>query len=154
MLKALIIGNLGGDPDEPRYTAEGRPFVSFNVASNYRARGPDGEPQDKTEWLRVTVFGRQAEVVTQYLRKGSRVYVEGRLEARPWIDNQQQPRAGLQMIANDIQFMSSRMDDEAAGIPRAGGAGLPGSPDQPARPAGPRPVPGPAEEAEVEDLPF
>lgn len=157
MLKATIIGNLGADPDEPRYTSDGRPFVRFNIASTYRGRGQDGEPQEKTEWVRVTVFGRQAEVVTQYLHKGSRVYVEGRLESRPWMDQQQQPRAGLEVLANDVQFMTNRADDEAAGMSRGGpprdAASAPSQPSQSARSA-PARSQQPAEDAELEDLPF
>lgn len=155
MLKATLIGNLGGDPDEPRYTSDGRPFVRFNVACNYRNRGQDGEWQDKTEWVRVSVFGRQAEFVTQYLRKGSRVYVDGRLETRPWLDNQQQPRGGLEVLANDVQFMSSRADDEGGGGGgRPSGPPREGAPAPPSRPSGGRsPVPT-ADEAELEDLPF
>ncbi|MFN8523202.1 MAG: single-stranded DNA-binding protein [Chloroflexota bacterium] len=127
MLKATIVGNLGRDPDEPRYTSDGRPFVRFNVASTYRGRGQDGDNQERTEWIRVTAFGRLAEVVSQYLRRGSRVYVEGRLETRPWIDNQQQPQAGLEVLANDIQFMSNRSDDEGGRGPRDGGGPPPRS---------------------------
>jgi single-strand DNA-binding protein len=122
MLKATIIGNLGGDP-EMRYSAGGAPFLRFNVASNYRTRTPEGEWQDKTEWVRVTVFGQRAETLSQYLKKGSRVYVEGRLEARPWADQQGQNRAGLEVMASDVEFMSSRADDEA----RGGGGGTGGS---------------------------
>lgn len=156
MLKATVIGNLGNDPDEPRYTSDGKPFVRFNVASNYRGRGQDGEMQDKTEWVRVSVFGRQAEMVSQYLRKGSRVYVEGRLESRPWTDNQQQPRAGLEIMANDVQFMSSRADDESAGLRPAGADREPsiGAPAPASRPAGGRAPAPPSDDAELEDLPF
>ena len=110
MLKATIIGNLGNDPDM-RYAASGSPMLRFNVASNYRTRTPEGEYQDKTEWVRVTVTGNRAETLSQYLKKGSRVYVEGRLEARPWTDQQGQVRAGLEVLANEVQFMSSRADD-------------------------------------------
>jgi len=85
MLKAAIIGNLGGDP-EMRYAADGRPTLRMNVASNYRARTPEGEWQDRTEWVRVVVFGQRAETLGQHLRKGMRIYAEGRLEARPWTD--------------------------------------------------------------------
>ena len=155
MLKATLIGNLGGDP-ETRYTADGRPFARFNVASTYRGRGPDGEMQEKTEWVRVTVFGRQAEVVAQYLRKGSRIYVEGRLESRPWLDNQQQPRSGLEVLANDVQFMTNRADDEAGGQmrPVSSRESASGAPEQtgPAAPA--RSQPAPADDADLEDLPF
>src|SRR5215218_6734762 len=118
MLKCVLIGNLGGDPDL-RYSPEGRAFLRMNVACNFRARSPEGEWQDRTEWVRVTVFGQQGERLSQYLRKGSRVYVEGRLEARPWTDQQGQVRAGLEVVANDVEFMSSRTDDEA----RGGGGG-------------------------------
>jgi single-strand DNA-binding protein len=113
MLKAHLIGNLGNDPDL-RYSANGSPLLRFNVASNYRTRTPEGEYQDRTEWVRVTVTGNRAESLSQYLRKGSRVYVEGRLEARPWTDNQSQVRAGLEVLANEVQFMSPRQagDDQ------------------------------------------
>jgi single-strand DNA-binding protein len=111
MLKATLIGNLGNDPDM-RYSASGAPFLRFNVASNYRARSPEGEWQDRTEWVRVTVFGQRAETLSQYLKKGMRVYVEGRLEARPWTDQQGQIRPGLEVTALDVEFMSSRADDE------------------------------------------
>ena len=163
MLKAILIGNLGNDPEDLRYTADGRAFVRFNVASNYRAKGQDGEWQDRTEWVRVTAFGRQAEMASQYLRKGSKVYVDGRLEARPWTDNQSQPRAGLEVIANDIQFMSSRADDERGEFARssapareapAGASGRPsGQAGQSSRPAQ-SPRSGPADDADLEDLPF
>src|SRR5215210_4991578 len=114
MLKCMLIGKLGGDP-YLRYSPEGRAFLRMNVACNFRGRSPEGEWQDKTEWVRVTVFGQPGERLGQYLRKGSRVYVDGRLEARPWTDQQGQVRAGLEVIANDVQFMSSRGDEERAG---------------------------------------
>ena len=110
MLKATIIGNLGNDPDM-RYAASGSPMLRFNVASNYRTRTPDGEYQDRTEWVRVMVTGTRAETLAQYLKKGSRVYVEGRLEARPWTDQQGQIRAGLEVLANEVQFMSARSSE-------------------------------------------
>src|SRR4051812_31637166 len=113
MLKATLIGNLGSDP-ELRYSASGSPFLRFNLASNYRTRDAGGEFQDKTEWIRVTVFGQRADTLSQYLKKGSRVYVEGRLEARPWTDQQGQVRAGLEVLANQVEFMSPRQvgDDQ------------------------------------------
>src|SRR5438067_8073358 len=127
MLKTMLIGNLGNDP-EMRYSASGAPFLRFNVASNYRTRTPEGEWQDKTEWVRVTVTGARAESLAQYLRKGSRVYVDGRLEARPWTDREGQVRAGLEVTANDVQFMSSRADDERMGS-GGGAAGAGGGRD-------------------------
>jgi single-strand DNA-binding protein len=157
MLKATIIGNLGGDPDM-RYSASGAPFLRFNVASNYRTRTPEGEWQDRTEWVRVTVFGQRAESLASNLHKGTRVYVDGRLEARPWTDQQGQVRAGLEVVATDVVYMSSRAEDEArasAGDSEGGpaprersGAGSP-----PARQA-PQSRPDAADEGDLEDLPF
>jgi single-strand DNA-binding protein len=172
MLKAVLIGNLGGDPDM-RYSPDGRPFLRFNVATNFRARSPEGEWQDKTEWVRVTVFGNRAEQLSQYLRKGSKVYVDGRLEARPWTDQQQQVRAGLEVIANEVQFMTSRTDDERMGGEGGGGGGYSGgqygggardgggagstgsgSSGGPARSGGGRAPAEPADDGDLEDLPF
>ena len=167
MLKASVIGNLGNDP-EMKYSANGAPFLRFNVASNFRARSPEGEWQDKTEWVRVTVFGQRAESLSQYLRKGMRVFVDGRLEARPWTDQQGQVRAGLELVAGDVEFMSSRSEDEQ----RSGGGGASGGasggeyrePREPRAAAGsgsaprPRPAPqsrpAPEDEGDLDDLPF
>jgi single-strand DNA-binding protein len=111
MLKATLIGNLTNDP-ELRYSANGQPFLRFTVASNYRTQTPDGEWQDRVEFIRVTVFGQRAEGLSQWLRKGAKVYVDGRLEARPWIDQQGQMRAGLEILANDVEFMNARQPDD------------------------------------------
>jgi len=159
MLKAMLIGNLGNDP-EMRYSAGGQPFLRFNVASNFRTRTPEGEWQDKTEWVRVTITGARAESLSQYLRKGSRVYVDGRLEARPWTDQQGQVRAGLEVMANEVQFMSSRADDERmggggrdpSGPPSGGTPG--GSSSPPPRSQAPRPSPAQDDDSDLEDLPF
>jgi single-strand DNA-binding protein len=164
MLKASIIGNLGNDP-EMRYSAGGAAFLRFNVASNFRARSPEGEWQDKTEWVRVTVFGQRAETLGQYLKKGSRVYVDGRLEARPWTDQQGQVRAGLEVVASDVEFMSSRTDDEARGGGGGGGYGGDMSTSTPPRersapsssPAprqAPQARPDQGDDSDLEDLPF
>src|SRR4051812_38422740 len=107
MLKATLIGNLGNAPDL-RYSANGSPLLRFNVASNYRARTPEGEYQDKTEFVRVTVLGQRAESLSQYLRKATKVCVFGKLEARPWTAQDGSIRAGLEILADDIEFVSSR----------------------------------------------
>ena len=122
MLKASVIGNLGNDP-EMKYSANGAPFLRFNVASNFRARTPEGQWEDKTEWVRCTVFGQRAESLSQYLKKGMRVFVDGRLEARPWTDQQGGVRAGLELVASDVEFMSSRSEDEQRASGGSGGGG-------------------------------
>ena len=114
MLKASVIGNLGGDP-ELRYSASGQPTLRMNVASNYRARTPEGEWEDRTEWVRVTVFGQRAEVLGQHLRKGMRIYASGRLGARPWTDRAGGVRAGLELVAQDVEFAGQRQADDGGG---------------------------------------
>lgn len=111
MLSLSVIGNLGSDPDL-KYSANGSPLLRVNVASNYRTRTAEGEYQDKTEWVRVTVIGKRAETLSQHLRKGMRVYASGRLEARPWTDQQGGIRAGLELLANDVELMSPREDGQ------------------------------------------
>lgn len=125
MLKAAVIGNLGNDP-ELRYSPGGDPFLRFNVASNFRARRADGEWEDRVEWVQVTVFGKRAETLGQYLTKGMRVYADGRLEARPWTDRENNVRAGLQIVASDVEFAQSReegsrQDDRMPGQPASRG---------------------------------
>ena len=110
MLKASVIGNLGGDPDL-RFSPSGQPMLRMNIASNYRVRTPEGEWQDKTEWVRVVVFGQRADRLAGLLKKGMRVYVDGRLEARPWTDRAGGMRAGLELVAGDIEFPGTRQED-------------------------------------------
>lgn len=109
MLKATLLGNLGADP-ETKYQQNGQPILRMNVAVNGRTK-VEGEWQDKTDWVRVTVFGARAETLSQYLKKGSRVYVDGRLEVRPWTNNSGQVQAGLEVVASTVEFMSKRDDD-------------------------------------------
>lgn len=117
MLSASLIGNLGADP-EMRYAPSGSATLRFNVAVNQRVR-VDGEWTEKAEWVRCTVFGARAETLSQYLKKGTRVFVSGRLEARPWTDQQGNVRAGLEVIASDVEFFSTK-NDNAAPLVREG----------------------------------
>jgi single-strand DNA-binding protein len=110
MLTAAVIGNLGSDA-EMKYSTNGSPLLRCNVAANFRAKSTDGEWEERTEWVRVTVFGKRAETLGQYLRKGTKVYASGRLEARPWTDQAGNVKAGLELLANDVEFMSERQQD-------------------------------------------
>lgn len=116
MLKAIVVGNIGSDP-ELKYAASGQPVLRFSVASNYRMKNQAGDWQDATEWVRVVVFGKRAESLQQHLGKGTRVYCDGRLEARPWTDRAGNLQAGLELTANDVEFLVSRTvgtgDDDA-----------------------------------------
>ena len=102
--KVILIGNLGSDP-EMRYTPDGKTVTSFRMATNRQYTTSGGETREETDWYRVTVWGRQAEQANQYLSKGQQVYVEGRLHAKPWLTQDGQPRAGLEVTANSVVFL-------------------------------------------------
>jgi single-strand DNA-binding protein len=108
LCKVTLIGNLGGDP-EMRYTPSGRAFTSFNVACNRTYTLQDGERKEETEWFRVTAWGRLGEVCSQFLSKGKRVYIEGRLSTRSWEGPDGQKRFSLEVNATEMQIVDSRM---------------------------------------------
>ncbi|TET42496.1 MAG: single-stranded DNA-binding protein [Dehalococcoidia bacterium] len=108
--KIMLIGNVGSDP-EMRYTPNGKAVTSFRMATNYRYSGPDGERKEETEWFRVNVWGKQAESCNQFLSKGKRVYVEGRLHSRSWEGQDGQMRTSLEVSANRVIFL-----DKAASV--------------------------------------
>lgn len=113
-----LIGNLGNDP-EMRYSASGVPVSSFNLAVNRSWTSQDGQRQDKTTWFRVSVWNKQAEIVTQYLAKGRQVMVVGEVEeARVYTDREGNPRASLEVKAQSVRFLGQRGDGPvAAGSP-------------------------------------
>ena len=115
MLSCSLIGNLGSDP-EMKYGQNGSGRLQMNVAVNQRTR-VEGEWTEKTEWVRCTVFGARAESLANHLRKGMRVFVSGRLEARPWTSNQGELRAGLEVIADTVEFFSTRQQDDERPAP-------------------------------------
>ena len=105
--KCMIIGNLGRDP-EMRYTPGGQAVTQFSVATNRNYRDPQGEWQSETEWFRVVVWGDQGERVAEYLRKGHKVYVEGRIQTRQWEDQSGAKRYTTELIANRVQSLERR----------------------------------------------
>ncbi len=128
--KVMVIGNLGADP-EMRYTADGAAVTNFRIAASRNYTGADGERKEETEWFRIVAFRKLAELCNQYLQKGRRVYVEGRLQTRQWEGQDGQKRYTTEVIAQDVQFLDSRP------------GGAPGSEDQDA------PM-----DLEPEDVPF
>lgn len=107
MNKILIIGNLGSDP-EMRYTPNGNPVTSFTVATNRRYKASDGENREETEWFRISAWNRLAETCNQYLQRGSKVYVEGRLSSRTYVGNDGETRVSLDVNASEVRFIDSR----------------------------------------------
>jgi len=104
--KVMIIGNLGSDP-EMRYTPTGRPVTSFSVATSRSWVTSEGEPREATEWFRIVAWGNLAEICNRYLSKGSRVYVEGRLQTRSW-ENQGQKHYRTEVVATEMVILDAR----------------------------------------------
>ena len=106
--KVILIGNLGKDP-EVKYTPQGTPVAKLTLATNERFKDKSGEWQDRTEWHNVVLWQRLAEIAGEYLKKGSKVYVEGRLQTRSWDDKQtNQKKYMTEVVANDIVLLGGR----------------------------------------------
>ena len=130
--KVILVGNLGKDP-EIRYSASGAAIANITIATsdNWKDKNT-GEKQERTEWHRVVFFNRLAEVVGEYLKKGSQVYVEGRLQTRKWQDKEGQDRYTTEIVASEMQMLGSR------GAPAGGDQGSHASspaPDRTQRPS-------------------
>jgi len=170
MAKVQLIGNLGKDP-EVRYSQSGTETTRFSLACGRVSRGADGNQVEETDWFNCTAFGNQGKVIVDYLKKGSRVYIEGRLQIRQYDDKDGVRRTSADVIVNDVQLIDSRRDNNSeAGY--SGGGGSQDSnddddaaPPQPARrpnqaaPAqqsqGRRPQPARSTyEEDAEDIPF
>jgi single-strand DNA-binding protein len=104
--KVIIIGNLGRDP-ETRYMPDGGAITNISVATTEQWKDKNGEKQEKTEWHRVAFFGKLAEIAGEYLKKGSQVYVEGRLQTREW-EKDGVKRYTTEIVANQMQMLGSR----------------------------------------------
>jgi single-strand DNA-binding protein len=113
--KVILLGNLGRDP-ETRYTTGGDAVCNLSIATSEQWKDKNGEKQERTEWHRVVLFGRQAEIAGEYLKKGSQVYVEGRLRTRKWQDKEGQDRYTTEIVADTMQMLGSR---SGSGEPRA-----------------------------------
>ncbi len=106
--KVILIGNLGADP-ETRYTAGGSAVTNVSLATTDSWRDKQsGEQQEKTEWHKVVFFGRLAEIAAEYLRKGSQIYVEGRIQTRKWQGKDGQDRWTTEIVGNEMQMLGSR----------------------------------------------
>jgi single-strand DNA-binding protein len=102
--KVILVGNLGADPDM-RYTPSGTGVCELRLATNESWTDKSGQRQERTEWHRIVVWGKRAEVVSKYLSKGRQVYVEGKLRTRTWDDKEGNKRYTTEIIANDVQFL-------------------------------------------------
>ena len=112
--KVMIIGNVGTDP-EMRYTANGNPVTTFRIATSRNYTTPEGERREETEWFNIVTWSRLAENCSQFLQKGRRAYVEGRLRTRSWEAQDGQKRFRTEVIANTVLFL-----DRVQAAPSAG----------------------------------
>ena len=147
--KCMIIGNLGRDP-EMRYTPSGQPVTQFTVAVNRNYKNQAGEWQEETEWFRIVAWGPLAERTAEYLRKGRKVYVEGRLQTRQWEGQDGQKRYTTELIANQVTSLDPRPRDETPADEASAEAARPKAAAPAAAPAG-EPAP---EYSDLDDLPF
>lgn len=119
--KVILVGNIGQDP-ETKYTAGGSAITNISLATSDTWKDKQtGQAQERTEWHRIVFFNRLAEIAGEYLRKGSKVYVEGRLQTRKWQDQSGQDRYTTEIVANDMQMLDSRGDNMQGTGSQAGG---------------------------------
>jgi len=130
--KVILIGNLGRDP-ETRYTTGGDAIANLNIATTEQWKDKSGEKQEKTEWHRVVLFGRQAEIAGEYLKKGRSVYIEGRLQTRKYTDKDGVEKYSTEIVGDRMQLLGSR---EGGGGGGSGGDVEFGGAGGGARPAG------------------
>ena len=110
--KVILIGNLGADP-EVRYSQNGTAVVKFRIATKETWKGKDDNKSERTEWHRITAFGRLGEICGQYLNKGKQVYIEGRLQTQKWEDRDGNTRYTTEIIAQNMQLLGSRSGGES-----------------------------------------
>jgi len=134
--KVILIGRLGADP-ELKYMPSGDPVANFNLATNESYRDKDGNTQEKTEWHRIVAFKRLAEICGEYLKKGSLVYIEGRIQSRSWEDKNGVKRYTTEIITYTMQMLGKKAEIDE------------GTTDQPPQDTNSQKL-----ESEDEDLPF
>jgi len=146
--KVILIGNLGKDPDV-RYMPNGNAVANVTIATSESWKDKNtGEMQERTEWHRVVFFRRLAEVVGEYVKKGSKIYVEGRLQTRKWQDQGGQDRYTTEIVADQMQMLDSR--GGGGGSYGGGTQASPSAPQQQSAPAAPMPDDGGFDD----DIPF
>jgi single-strand DNA-binding protein len=148
--KVILIGNLGKDP-EVKYTPQGTAVARITLATNERYKDKAGEWQDRTEWHNVVLWQRQAEIAGEYLKKGSKVYVEGRLQTRSWDDKQtNQKKYMTEVVCQDLVLLGGRGEGSGGDYSASRGSSAGNNFDQRA----PEPEPAGASPITDEDIPF
>ncbi|ANT65770.1 single-stranded DNA-binding protein [Prosthecochloris sp. CIB 2401] len=154
--KVMLIGNLGSDP-EMRALPSGQTVTNFTLATNESFKDSSGVLQERTEWHRIVVWGKLAEICNQYLRKGRQVYLEGKIQTRSWDDSKTgEKRYATEIVCNDMQMLGSPMQQQGSNYGNQGyGNQTSYAPQQPQEQGGYQPSPGMGQgEPEKDDLPF
>ena len=126
--KVILIGNLGADP-EVRFTPGGQAVANFRIATSDSWTDKNGQKQERTEWHRIVVWGKLAELCGEYLKKGRQCYIEGRLQTREWTDKENRKNYTTEVVANSVTFLGGR--DAGEGMSGGGGGGRrPSSPQR------------------------
>jgi single-strand DNA-binding protein len=112
--KVILVGRLGRDP-ETRFTGGGQAVANFSVATDESYKDKNGERQKRTEWHKIVVWGKQADIAQQYLKKGSLIFIEGRIQSREWQDKEGQKRTSFEIVASNFRMLGGRGDGAAAG---------------------------------------
>jgi single-strand DNA-binding protein len=120
--KVILVGRLGRDP-ETRYTGGGQAVANFSVATDETYKDRNGERQKRTEWHKIVVWGKQAEIAQQYLKKGSLIFIEGRIQSREWQDKEGQKRTSFEIVASNFRMLGGRGDGGGSGGGGATGSG-------------------------------
>ena len=140
--KVILVGRLGRDP-ESRFTASGQAVCNFSLATDRSYKDRNGQTQKQTEWHKIVVWGKLAEICQKYLKKGSQIFIEGRIQSRQWDDQQGQKRTSFEIVANEMRMLGSRAEASTAAH----------SSDEAEAPAAP-PAEDAAPEVSDEDIPF
>ena len=120
--KVILVGRLGRDP-ETRFTGGGQAVANFSVATDETYKDKNGERQKRTEWHKIVVWGKQAEIAQQYLKKGSLIFIEGRIQSREWQDKEGQKRTSFEIVASNFRMLGGKGDGSGVGASRGGGGG-------------------------------
>src|SRR6266478_4764963 len=158
--KVILVGRLGRDP-ETRYTGGGQAVANFSVATDETYKDRNGEKQKRTEWHKIVVWGKQAEIAQQYLKKGSLIFIEGRIQSREWQDKEGQKRTSFEIVANNFRMLGGRAEGAAAASAGGGAGARSGGDDFESHPApaddsygGASSPPSSVPEISDEDIPF
>src|SRR6266704_1533801 len=118
--QVILLGRLGRDP-ETHYTGGGQAVANFSLATDESYKDKNGERQKRTEWHKIVVWGKQAEIAQQYLKKGSLVFIEGSIQSREWHDKEGQKRTSFEVVANNFRMLGGRAEGAAASAGTGGG---------------------------------